>query len=118
MAPTGLPPGTPENFAWFASWIAEQFGKLEGKIDALSKEFITRREFESLQQDISRAHQKVRELRVIEIDELEDRVKLLEDARIVSETNEKARFTMGEKVLGGVFLLIQVAISIWAAISK
>jgi hypothetical protein len=111
MSPPDLPPGTPDNFAWFASWISEQFGKIEGKIDSLTREFITRREFERMQIDIDRAHKKLREHEQGPFDELEDRVAVLENKHSVTVAVSEGRWTMGEKILGAVYVLMQLAVT-------
>lgn len=105
-SPGQLPPGTPENFAWFASWISEQFGKLEGKLDALSKEFITRREIERLQADIDNAHRKLREFEQGPFDELEDQVRALEIKGAGQSGEDKIRWSINEKVLGALGVIV------------
>lgn len=97
-----LPPGVSEDMAWFASWISEQFGKLEGKLDAMAKEFITRREYERLQQDIDRAHQKVREVEAGPLDEIEDRVRELERVTAVNTGSDRVRWGLVAQIGVGV----------------
>lgn len=109
-----IPPGTPENFAWFASWIAEQFNKIEIKLDSITKEFVTHRDMQRIQEDINRAHTRIRKIEETTIDELEERVRSME----MSESNENARFTISEKILGVIFVLLQFAVTIWVAVNK
>lgn len=111
--PGQLPPGTPENFAWFASWISEQFGKLEGKLDAMSKEFVTQRELDRLEQDVTRAHEKVRALEQGPIDEIEERLRAVE-LQVANDGGEnKIRWSIGEKVLGGVIVVVTAIVLAW-----
>lgn len=110
--PPDIPPGVPAGFEWFASWISEQFGRLEGKLDAMIKEQVTHREFSRMEDDVGRAHAKVRELdekQSLKIERLEARVHSLELAGAHDSAGDKVRWGLVAAVgsaVGAVILAI------------
>lgn len=86
--------------AYFITFISEQIGRLEGKIDAIKADFVLRREFDAMQEDVDRAHDRTRDLEV--------RVRVLEVGTAVDKAENKGRFSIAEKV-GGALLALATA---------
>ena len=82
-------------------YIGGQFARIESKLDSITTGFVTRREIESVQQDIDRAHAKFREL--------EERIRVMEIADAGDRAENKGRFTYAEKIGGIVVALLTAA---------
>lgn len=78
-------------------FLSDHFARLEARIDNM----VTRREYETQQKDIDRAHEKHRQL--------EERVRSLETSAAGERGENKGRFTMTEKILGVVLALVTAA---------
>lgn len=67
----------------FANFISEQIGRLEGKLDEMSRNFVLRDQFQVLKEDVDRAHDRSRKL--------EDRVHQLEIKSAKEEGEDAGR---------------------------
>ena len=82
-------------------YMSEQFGRLDEKLDNMSKDFIIRRELDVVQKDVDRAHEKYRIL--------EARLQASEIADAGDRGEAKGRFTMTEKIGGAILALLLAA---------
>ncbi len=81
-------------------FVSDQFSNLNTRLDALSKEFVVRRELEITQKDIDRAHTKLREI--------DDTMRSMQIIDANDRGTNQGRFTLLEKV-SGLFLALVMA---------
>lgn len=107
-----VPVPVPAGLEWFASFISERMGRLEGQIERLRTEirtdFVMKHEIENTTENVDRAHSKYREL--------EARVHTLELSTATNAGGDKVRWEFVFKVVGALGMVALAIIMTWLKI--